>query len=182
MFTTTTLERQSELIAANIASLRQISDLLAWLDDESFTTAPPHIVPHKASGHLRHILEFYLCFLEGLESRHIDYDARKRDPVLEHSRAAASSCIDSIVTHLRAIADDCIDFVRLEDAAALDLRDPYLTSSAGRELQALASHTTHHMALMALTLRCAGVHLPPDFGMARSTLRHQQASKAAEAA
>jgi hypothetical protein len=178
---TTTQERHRELVDANTALLRQIASLLRALDDQAFTAAPPHIAPHKASGHLRHILEFYLCFLDGLECCHIDYDARRRDPLLEQNRAAAAACIESIISRLEPVDADGIVFVRLEDASALGIRDPYLTSSAGRELQALASHTTHHMALMALTLLSIGVSVPPGFGMARSTLRHLEtaAKKAA---
>ena len=50
-----------------------------------------------------------------------------------------------------------------------------------RELQVLSSHTVHHFALIAVTLRMHGVEMDPDFGMAPSTLRYL-ASKTAEAA
>ena len=56
-----------------------------------------------------------------------------------------------------------------------------MTSSIGREMQALASHTVHHFALIAMTLQALGFHLDRDFGMAPSTLRYQ-ASRKVEAA
>jgi hypothetical protein len=43
-------------------------------------------------------------------------------------------------------------------------------SSAGRELQVLASHTTHHYALIALLLQARGIEVEPGFGVAPSTL------------
>jgi hypothetical protein len=47
-------------------------------------------------GHLRHVLEFYQCFLDGLTSR-IDYDARKRDEVIERM---AVRCRQYLLDHL----------------------------------------------------------------------------------
>ena len=54
-----------------------------------------------------------------------------------------------------------------------------MTSSIGRELQALSSHTIHHFALMAMTLQALGFQLDRDFGMAPSTLRYQAAKREA---
>jgi len=48
-------------------------------------------------------------------------------------------------------------------------------------LQVLSSHTVHHFALIAMTLRLHGVEMEPGFGMAPSTLRYL-AAKSAEAA
>jgi hypothetical protein len=61
--------------------------------------------------------------------------------------------------------------VRIENAD----EDVYLTSSVGRELQALSSHTIHHFALIAIALRVHGLEVDPDFGMSPSTLRYQAA-------
>ena len=69
----------------------------------------------------------------------------------------------------------------MEDAEANAIPDSYMESSVSRELQVLSSHTIHHFALIAITLRMHGVELDSDFGMAPSTLRYL-ASKTAEAA
>src|SRR5437588_542470 len=66
-------------------------------------------------------------------------------------------------------------------AGAHAVRDCFMESSISRELQALSSHTVHHFALIAMTLRMHGVETDADFGMAPSTLRYL-ASKTAEAA
>jgi hypothetical protein len=66
---------------------------------------------------------------------------------------------------------NAIIWVRMEDAAAVC--EPFMESSIDRELQVLSSHTIHHFALIAMTLRLHGVEMPPDFGMAPSTLRYQ---------
>src|SRR5438309_1690210 len=92
--------RQSALIAINIRWLRQALRLLEQLDDMVYSATAPGFAPHRAGSHLRHVLEFYQCFLEGLELLHIDYDSRRRDEAIERSRAAASTAIRSVIRAL----------------------------------------------------------------------------------
>jgi len=181
---TTRPSRQSALIEINVRWLRQALRLVGSLDAAAYATTPPGLAPHRAGAHLRHILEFYQCFLEGLESSHIDYDARRRDHTIEDSRDAASAAIRSIIRTLETSRDLCqerIIWVRMEDAVSNAVREGFMESSISRELQMLSSHTVHHFALIAITLRMHGVQIDSDFGMAPSTLRYL-ASKTAEAA
>src|SRR5215471_7838829 len=160
--------RLSALIATNIRWLRQALHLLERLDDTVYAATAPGFAPHRAGAHLRHVLEFYQCFLEGLESSHIDYDARRRDESIEHNRHAAAITIQSIVRDLETRAEvrqERIVWVRMEDAHSSGVRDTFMESSLSRELQVLSSHTIHHFALIAVTLRAHAVQLDADFGM-----------------
>ena len=151
----------TELIQANLEWLRQATGLLNGISKSAFG---------EISGHMRHIIEFYECFLDGLPAGRIDYDARKRDQSMERSAVAADARIQSLNDRLRTAPElrgDALVWVRFEESCA--------TSSVGRELQVLSSHTVHHFALIALTLRAHGVAVDPRFGVARSTLRHQAA-------
>ena len=171
------------MIGINVRWLCQALRLVDRLDDKSYSTTPPGFAPHRAGAHLRHVLEFYQCFLDGLEKSHIDYDARRRDENVENSRAAAASAILSIIRSLEtsaALRGQFIVWVRMEDSDR-GVREPFMESSISRELQVLSSHTIHHFALIAMTLRMHGVEMDPDFGMAPSTLRYL-AAKTAEAA
>ena len=177
-------ERQSLLIETNLTWLRQALTLLQQIDDRTYAESPPAVAPHRVGGHLRHILEFYECFLEGIQSSHIDYDARKRDESIETCRAAALARIRSIIHQLKTsplLRGDPIIRVRREDSQARDAGDCCLVSSAGRELQVLSSHTIHHFALIAMTLRVIGFQVDRDFGMAPSTLRYLTSKQAMEA-
>jgi len=163
---------QPALIERNVRWLEQALALVERLDDRAYATSPQDFAPHKAGAHLRHILEFYQCFLDGLESFHIDYDARPRNRAVESSRVAALATIRSIIHYLKtsaAVRTDTTIWVRMEDA---DAAGGYMTSSVSRELQMLSSHTIHHFALIAVTLRLHGVAVDADFGMAPSTLRY----------
>lgn len=173
-------ERQTALVKMNAEWLRQALRLLAGLDDGTFTQVPGNMAPHQVAGHMRHIIEFYECFLDGIDRLHVDYDSRRRDPLLGTSRAAAMARIEGLIDRLEldpSLREDGAIFVRLEDASALNVPEPFLMTSVGRELQALASHTIHHFALIAVTLKALGRQVAVDFGVAPSTLRYQ-ASKA----
>lgn len=168
--------RQLLLIQTNVTWLSQAYALLAEMTDETYTTSPAGMAPHKVGGHLRHILEFYECFLDGVDCAHVDYDARRRDHALEHHRAVAMTRIRALIHQLETkleLRGDHLVFVRMEDADAAASADPYLTSSVSRELGVLSSHTIHHFALIAMTLRLLGCSVDSDFGMAPSTLRYQ---------
>lgn len=178
-------KRQELLIEANIGWLLQAGALLDGISDATYLAIPLGLAPHKAGSHLRHILEFYECFLSGLASSHIDYDSRKRDLSVEANRQAAQERICSIIRRFEdepALRTDSIVWVRMEDSAESDVPAPLLVSSVGRELQVLSSHTIHHFALMAVVLRALGVPVDTEFGMAPSTLRFMSSRSTAEAA
>lgn len=162
----------AELIDENTGLLRQTLSFLGGLGDRAYTTCPEGLAPHRIGGHLRHVLEFYECFLAGLESGRVDYENRKREEAIEKCRHSAAARICSIVSRLE-------DTAALRSDGALEIRmentheEIYLASSIGRELQALSSHTIHHLALIAITLKMHGFEVDPDFGMSPSTLRYQ---------
>jgi uncharacterized damage-inducible protein DinB len=179
------LERQSWLIHTNIQWLRQAATLVESLSDTEYAVALPAFVPQTVGKHLRHVLEFWECFLSGLESSHIDYDARRRDLAVERSRSAALEKIESIIAGLEtepALRGDSVIWVRVEDSEGTGVPEPFLVSSVGRELQVLSSHTIHHFALIAMLLRALGVSIDPNFGMAPSTRRYLARRATAEAA
>src|SRR6478672_3185945 len=168
MRTGTLNARQTMLLAANIRWLQQARELVQQLGDAIYAESPLHLEPHKVGGHVRHILEFYECFLDGLSSSHIDYDARRRDRAVATSRHAALERIATIIRRLESEAllhTDAVIWVRMEDSVERELAEPFLTSSIGRELQTLSSHTIHHFALIAVTLRAHGLAVDTEFGM-----------------
>ena len=53
-----------------------------------------------------------------------------------------------------------------------------LPSTVGRELEYLFHHMVHHLALIGVYLRSQGVTLADDFGVAPSTIKFWNSSKA----
>lgn len=171
--------RQQLLVRQNLELLGQAAELLARLGNDTYAAENPAIAPHRAGGHMRHVLEYYECFLDGLPQDRVDYTQRRRDLSLELSCVAALTKIHVLRQRLAGNAGlrrDSILWVRMEQAEECPLADSWLTSSVGRELENLLSHTTHHFALAALTLKLNGFQPPRDFGMAPSTLRHLAAN------
>ena len=171
----------SALIDMNIRWLRQALTLIAQLDNTIYSTSPHGFSPHRVGAHLRHILEFYQSFVKGISTRHIDYDARPRDKAVESNRDVASAAIRNVIEFLETsdfLRQELSICVRMEDGGACNLQDSFMQSSISRELQVLSSHTIHHFALIAMTLRMHGVELDPEFGMAPSTLRYLASKRA----
>lgn len=155
--------------------LEQGIHLLAEMEDGAYTARIAELGNSSIGGHMRHILEFYECFLEGSETLHVDYDARRRDSVVETNRVAALDRARAVAAALRCGGmreEDGVIWVRGEEDAVFRM------SSLAREMQMLASHTTHHYALVAVAARILGLRLDPCFGVARSTLRHWKAQAA----
>ena len=72
------------LIAANLAVLGQGALLLTELDDAAYTRVFKPLFDYGVGSHLRHCLDSYHSFLQGLETGLIDYDQRVRDT--DHAR------------------------------------------------------------------------------------------------
>src|ERR1044071_7865452 len=94
--------RLHALITTNIRWLRQALRLLERLDDTSYAEIAPGFAPHRAGAHLRHVVEFYECFLDGMKSSHIDYDARRRNEAIARSRHTAALAIKSAIHGLES--------------------------------------------------------------------------------
>src|ERR1043165_2184440 len=130
------MDLRNVLIETNIRWLYQALAFLDRIDDAAFATSPVGMEPHRAGAHLRHIIEFYQAFLEGAGVYHIDYDARRRDPKIERSPKAAADALRTIVHELSscpALRFDAIVWVRMEDAPAVGIFEPYMESSIDRE-------------------------------------------------
>ncbi len=167
-------------IRDNIEALRQGIGLLGGLSPENYMKRTPACFNSSAGGHLRHIVEHYLSFLQGVETGEIDYEARARDPFIENDPDYAVAQLESIGERLARISGDRTLRVRVE-ATPEGVAPEWCVSTVVRELEFLLSHTVHHYALIGVICQLAGHGLPKDFGMAPSTLRYLKEQSAATA-
>ncbi len=161
------------LIAANLAVLGQGAQLLTRLDDAAYTRTVKPLFDYGVSSHIRHCLDSYTSFLQGLETGLIDYDRRARDVRIEQDRFYAQSRIAATMAALQGLMPDL-------SATVLQARQDsphWAVTSLERELQFLLSHTVHHYALVALMLRAQGIKPSKEFGVAPSTLKHWEQVK-----
>lgn len=119
--------------------------------------------------HVRHSLEFFTCITSALEVGAIDYDQRRRNPVLELD-------IDAVVETIHKITSTLVS-----DDRKLLLHTQYPTgpivigTSYFRELVYAIEHSIHHFAMVRVALlEVANLQVPPGFGFAFSTLEYMK--------
>lgn len=162
---------------ANRRLLEQALGLLEALTLEQYAARRGAWAPVGAQ--YRHVLEHYQCFLDGVSSGAIDYDARRRDPELEQSPARAAHATRLVLEGLTALATVGPDRpIAVQLRSAVDVPEPeWSRSTVAREVQFLVSHTVHHFALIKLLLAGEPLALDPDFGVAPSTQAHVRAGR-----
>jgi uncharacterized damage-inducible protein DinB len=160
----------------NVQLLEQARAILARLDDATYARASALNPEGSIGRHLRHCLDFYRCFLDGLKLDRIDYTHRERDGEVEERREAAADRIGEILRGLQTIevGGHRPILVRDEEHPGAMAAAGWSRSSVARELQFLASHTLHHLALTAMLLRFFGVEPGAAFGVAPSTLLYRE--------
>lgn len=157
-------------LADNAAMLRQGARLLASISDDEYLRRMERCFNSNIGGHVRHAVEHYVCFLDGIGSGSVDYDSRQRDEAIETRRLVAKAAFEDIADRIEALEPVDADApirVRLDTGGAA----LWSQSSMGRELQFLLSHTVHHYALIAVICHLQDLPTEPDFGVAPSTLR-----------
>lgn len=168
------------ILRENIGVLSQACGLLRTLSADQYSTRVPVCFNSAIGGHMRHVLEHYQAFFDGIDESPIDYENRARDRRIEEDLVFATTVAEQIVARLEALrtlpGDQSVD-VRVEHQT--EANPGWLSrSSARRELLFLLSHTVHHCALIAVCCCSLGVPTAADFGMAPSTTRYLAQSKA----
>jgi uncharacterized damage-inducible protein DinB len=123
--------------------------------------------------HLRHCLDHFLCFFDGIGSGVVDYDARQRDRTLETNPAAALELLESLRLRLAQLEPALMNrTLEMRQTAAPGAPPVSVESNVQRELVFLSGHTVHHLAIMALLLREQGQVVPEGLDVAYSTAAH----------
>ena len=171
------MQHTGRLIDDNVHALMQGIELIPAIDDEAYSTTTAPFAKSAVGGHFRHCIDFYTCFLSGLETGRINYDLRERNTAVETNRLAAIEKIEAIIERLRSLApeDGEHEVQVISECSENNPAPDWSRSSVRRELQFLLSHTIHHYAIVALSLRMRGIEPGEEFGVAPSTLRHWRA-------
>lgn len=156
--------------------LGQGEALLLAVDDVAYATKVPEAFNASIGGHYRHCLDHFCSVFDGLAEEMADYDARKRDLRIETLRDVALAKTRA----LRRLADempesrlDCFIWARSKVSYASE-SSPMAASTVGRELMFCIVHAIHHYALMGVMCRLLDVPLPDGFGVAPSTIKHNE--------
>lgn len=168
------------ILAAADEILAQGESLLAALSDELY--ARPLAVAFNASigGHYRHCLDHFVSWFGGRAGASVDYDHRARDPRVEQDAGFALGLTRQLRDALAAVrpAELSREASARCEVSYLAGDSPVTRSSLARELVYVIAHAIHHYALISVMARLLAVELPVRFGVAPSTVAHQQAGAA----
>jgi uncharacterized damage-inducible protein DinB len=156
--------------------LFQLTDLVDQLHENDFVK-PAETLSYSTIGqHLRHTLEFFVCFEHGFDQGLINYDKRAHDKLIETDKFLALSAISKITDFINNVSDKPL---KLEVGYDLE-KETFITidTTASRELVYNIEHAVHHMAIMKIGIKeiAPYVKLAPDFGIAASTIRYKENS------
>jgi hypothetical protein len=160
--------------------LGQLSSLVNQISEKDFVK-PADTLSHSTIGqHLRHTLEFFICFEQGFEKGLINYDKRAHDKLIESDKFIALAAIQRIQDFVQQHNEDKV--LKLEVGYDLAKEEfVVVDTNYTRELVYNIEHAVHHMAIMKIGVREVSpyVTLSSDFGIAASTIRHKETSVAA---
>lgn len=159
----------AKLIRENITVINQGVDLLAQIPPAVYTAANSETYGSSPGAHFRHIIQHFQAYIKGETIAYVDYDHRDRTADIETDREAAERALMDIRSFFEAYEPKEKSLVILQNYDPSLPREP-VTSSVGRELTFLVSHSIHHYALIAAILRLHGLDVPRYFGFAPSTL------------
>ena len=168
----------TQLSQACLTILSQLESTLNQISDHDFSK-PSILLGNSTMGqHLRHTLEFFICLESGFEKGIVNYDKRAHDKLIESDKFIALSTIQRIKAFILSKNQD--QPLKLEVGYEMHSEECVsIETNYFRELTYNIEHAVHHMAIMKIGIREVAdyVILPPDFGIAVSTIRHQQAAQ-----
>jgi hypothetical protein len=171
------------ILAAAFEILDQGEELLGTLSDAAYTAKLAAAYDASIGGHYRHCLDHFRSLVEARGGAVVNYDHRRRDPLIETDRFAALNETRRLREAL--INTDASELSRLVEVIC---KTSYAsggsqraTASFGRELMYAVAHAVHHFALIGIIANLLDVRLPPGFGVAPSTIQHQQTQATAAA-
>lgn len=156
--------------------LRQGCMLLNTASGEAYSRREDGPYGASLGAHYRHVLDHFLCLLEGLESARIDYDHRRRSPEIENYALEALYVTETLSETFRSLPEEIFDrdctvvySVGYEESDAQEV-----ASNVAREVMFCVGHAIHHYAIVKLLCMAMALELPYEFGIAPSTLKHMQ--------
>jgi len=149
------------IIESSVHTLSKSKALLTTLTDNllSDISVPPYY--SCIGSHIRHILDFYDCILEGVSSEHINLTNRKRDKKMHNSCEYALDNLERVIKGLNEV-DGCnlINNYTVEDD--LGLGRVKISYTLGAVLAQANSHAIHHYAIINYILDNLGISIEDD--------------------
>jgi hypothetical protein len=154
-------------------NLHDIKSLLLKLSNNQYTSESALLSNTTIGQHVRHILEFYKCVLDGLAIQHINYDNRDRNLIVETNIDVAVEYLDKVISKLNESTID-IELILEGNFCEEENENIKIRTTYFRELAYCLEHSIHHQALIKVGLiEMEAAHLIDfEFGIAPATIRN----------
>jgi hypothetical protein len=167
---------ENELLAAVRETLAQGEVLLTEISGDDYTRKLPVAFNASIGGHYRHCLDHFRTLLDAAEAGDLNYDHRERGTLVENDRFAALNATRELIAGYAKL-----DPAVLSRTLAVTCKTSYAASGSqaspstvGREAMYAVAHAGHHYALIGIMAGIMNFTTPAGFGVAPSTLKHQQ--------
>lgn len=149
----------------------QIASILDVLTNEQFKNNTDDT--SSIGEHIRHIISFFVAFNSGVTTKEINYDQRIRNKKVETNVVFAKTLLNKQIE---------LTFLNLDqnnvDAMVQTTENGQTAcSTLGRELMALQSHTTHHLALIKPMIQSLNIEINNKIGRSQSTIDYHKKIK-----
>jgi hypothetical protein len=122
--------------------------------------------------HVRHIVELFQCLETGYGTGIVNYEKRKRDPMIENNKKLAQELLSDIYSNLNKSNKE-LELEAIYDE--METEPVFISTNYFREVAYNLEHTIHHMALIRVGVsEVSRLILPDNFGIATSTLKHRK--------
>ena len=160
------------LINITSDTFTQLRHIINELKREEYGLKLPILNQSSIGQHVRHILEFYICLSQGIESGVVDYDSRTRNMSLEDDPNYANVILDELNN---IFCKGNVEDTYLTNMIEFNGVSIASNSSVSRELVYLIEHSIHHYAIIAIALRneFSHIEIPSHFGVAYSTSKYK---------
>jgi hypothetical protein len=164
----------AEMRDAAVEILLKGESMLPSLSAADYSAQAAGAFGSPIGAHFRHLLDHFQSLLETYTSGLVDYDARRREPLLEADPTAALAKSGQLRVLLDQINPDethALDV--LCKVSYSDTTPTRVPSNLARELMFCVSHAIHHHAMIGMQCAQRGIELPTQLGVAPSTITHR---------
>jgi len=139
------------IIQSSINTLKKSINLLSSLSNEDLSNHSVSPYYSCIGSHVRHILDFYDCIFEGIESKYIDLANRKRDERMHIDCDYTLYHVERIINLIEKLENNSFtqSYVVSDD---LGLGKTEINYSLGAVLAQANSHAIHHYAIIGYIL------------------------------
>lgn len=157
------------VIEQNLHQLDLLRLILRQVQPEHYRQVKDWPGEPSVGKHIRHVLDHYQQLWLASDSHQLDYRLRLRDEGAQSDPRKALHWIERLQTWLQ-----CLEADELDARLSYQFAEGTTYTSLQRELDFVASHAVHHLALIHALLEPWGYSWPAEAGVHSSTREYHK--------